>query len=109
MRIKHVAAGAQGVWFIGWACNLPSKMLYLEPGKETVPMCKVASPMRSKDNAVGLSELYESDPRYQPITEEQLQKELMAAQQAYKEGQRMDALEFCAQMERRHLSSSRPE
>ena len=62
----------------------------------------IASPIVSEDNLAGLVDLYESDPRYQPITEEELQKELMTARQAYKEGRHMDAMEFCAQMERRH-------
>jgi len=44
--------------------------------------------------------LFESDPLFQPITERQLRQELIDAQTAYKQGDFVDALSFCDEMER---------
>jgi len=44
--------------------------------------------------------LFESDPLFQPITERQLRQELIDAQTAYKQGDFVDALSFCNEMER---------
>ena len=44
--------------------------------------------------------LFENDPLFQPITERQLRQELMDAQIAYRQGDYVDALSFCDEMER---------
>ena len=44
--------------------------------------------------------LFESDPLFQPITERQFRQELIDAQTAYKQGDYVDALSFCDEMER---------
>ena len=44
--------------------------------------------------------LFESDPLFQPITERQLRQELIDAQTACKQGDFVDALSFCDEMER---------
>ena len=53
------------------------------------------------DEALETSGLFADDPRYQPITEEQLRQELLSAQREYAEGRHTDALAFCDRMERR--------
>lgn len=44
--------------------------------------------------------LFESDPLFLPITERQLRQELIDAQMAFKQGDYVDALSFCDEMER---------
>lgn len=46
--------------------------------------------------------LPQNDPLYRPITEGQLLAELLEAQEAYENGDYMDALAFCDSMEQRH-------
>ena len=43
---------------------------------------------------------FESDPLFQPVTERQFRQELLEAQASYKQGDYVDALSFCDEMER---------
>lgn len=43
--------------------------------------------------------LIEEETLYQPVTQEQFRRELLDAQAAYRRGDSMDALDFCAQIE----------
>ena len=54
-----------------------------------------------QDSALRASGLLNRDRIFQPVDEEQFQRELMDAQQAYKHGDFQDALDFCEAMERR--------
>ena len=56
--------------------------------------------VNEQETALEQAGLFESDPLFQPVTERQLRQELLNAQASYKQGDYVDALSFCDEMER---------
>lgn len=54
-----------------------------------------------EEQALAAAGRFDADPLYQPISGQQLRRELLDAQAAYLSGESQDALAFCAEMEGR--------
>lgn len=54
-----------------------------------------------QDDALESAGLFDDDPLFQPVAQNQLRRELLCAQEAYRKGDYVDALSFCDEMERR--------
>ena len=57
--------------------------------------------VNEQETALEQAGLFESDPLFYLISERQFRQELMDAQASYKQGDYVDALSFCDEMERR--------
>ena len=55
--------------------------------------------VNEQETALEQAGLFESDPLFQPVTERQFRQELLDAQASYKQGDYMDALSSCDEME----------
>ena len=55
--------------------------------------------VNEQETALEQAGLFESDLLFQPVTERQFRQELLDAQTSYKQGDYMDALSFCDEME----------